>query len=56
MKGILQSIKYNDDGSMDFEVKCEDGKIRTAKGCRLHINEQDDNHEDVATNGKAKDI
>lgn len=45
-KGKLERIRFNKDGTRDFEIKTEDGKKMIAKSCMLHINkEKDQEHE-----------
>ena len=36
-KGKLKRIRFNKDGTRDFEIETEDGKTIIAKGCTLHI-------------------
>jgi hypothetical protein len=35
MKGKLKRIRFNKDGTLDFDVETEDGKRVIVKGCSL---------------------
>lgn len=35
MEGKLKRIRFNKDGTLDFDVETEDGKRVIAKGCRF---------------------
>ena len=37
MKGKLKRIRFNEDGTLDFDVETEDGKRVIAKGCSLSV-------------------
>ena len=37
MEGKLKRIRFNKDGTFDFDIETEDGKRAIAKGCKLHF-------------------
>ena len=37
MNGKIKRIRFNKDGTLDFDIETEDGKRAIAKGCSLHV-------------------
>jgi hypothetical protein len=37
MEGKLKRIRFNKDGTLDFDIETEDGKMAIAKGCSHHV-------------------
>ena len=37
IKGKLKRIRFNKDGTLDFDIETEDGKKAIVKGCSLSV-------------------
>jgi hypothetical protein len=37
MKGKLKRIRFNKDGTLDFDIETEDGKRAIVKGCSFSL-------------------
>lgn len=37
MEGKLKRIRFNEDGTLDFDIETEDGQRAIVKGCSLHV-------------------
>lgn len=42
MKGKLKRIRFNKDGTLDFDIETEDGKKVIAKGCSLSVDKNNE--------------
>ena len=47
MNGKLKRIRFNKDGTLDFDIDTEDGKRSIVKGCSLSV---DKNNERIIKN------
>ena len=47
MEGKLKRIRFNEDGTLDFDIETEDGKRAIVKGCSLSV---DKNNERIIKN------
>ena len=42
MEGKLKRIRFNKDGTLDFDIETEDGKRAIVKGCSLHVDKNNE--------------
>ena len=42
MEGKLKRIRFNKYGTFDLYIETEDGKTGIAKGCRLHVDKNNE--------------
>ena len=42
MEGKLKRIRFNKDGTLDFGIETEDGKMAIAKGCSLSVDKNNE--------------
>jgi hypothetical protein len=42
MEGKLKRIRFNEDGTLDFDIETEDGKRAIAEGCSLQVDNNND--------------
>jgi hypothetical protein len=42
MEGKLKRIRFNKDGTLDFDIETEDGKRAIVEGCSLHVDKNNE--------------
>lgn len=42
MEGKLKRLRFNKDGTLDFEIETEYGKRAIAKGCSPHVDKNNE--------------